>query len=266
MMAYSKNTKIISMNGGFVVNAVCDSCNTVIPAEAGLKERLETALSETKLQEYKVTEEKGTLNIYAKGVPAHASTPTLGVNAAGVTFECLEKAGFEDDFVKFYNTHIGTSCDGSGIGLKFADEYGDLTLCNGIIKTENGVVSCTIDIRVPVTLKADRVRSMCQGHLEDENGRIEILEIGDPLFFPRESPLVEALYKAYADVTGDSEHQPMVIGGGTYAKSLKNIIAFGPEKLGVDYRIHGADEYILVSGMEESVLIYMEAIKNLLAI
>ena len=67
-------------------------------------------------------------------------------------------------------------------------------------------------------------------------------------------------------MTGDSEHQPMVIGGGTYAKSLKNIIAFGPEKLGVDYRIHGADEYILVSGMEESVLIYMEAIKNLLAI
>lgn len=154
----------------------------------------------------------------------------------------------------------------AGVGLKFADEYGDLTFCNGIVKTEDGVISCTIDIRVPVTLKADRVRSMCQGHLEDENGRIEILEIGDPLFFPRESPLVEALYKAYADVTGDSEHQPMVIGGGTYAKSLKNIIAFGPEKLGVDYRIHGADEYILVSGMEESVLIYMEAIKNLLAI
>ena len=58
----------------------------------------------------------------------------------------------------------------------------------------------------------------------------------------------------------------MVIGGGAYAKSLKNIIAFGPEKMGVDYRIHGADEYILVSEMEESVLIYMEAIKNLLAI
>ena len=45
-------------------------------------------------------------------------------------------------------------------------------------------------------------------------------------FFPRESPLVNALYKAYVDVTGDTEHEPMVIGGGTYAKSLKNIIAF----------------------------------------
>ena len=218
MMAYSKNTKIISMNGGFVSNAGCDTCTT------------------------------------------------LGVNAAGVTCECLEKAGFEDDFVKFYNTHIGTACDGAGVGLKIADQYGDLTFCNGIVKTEDGVISCTIDIRVPVTLKAEDVRKMCEDKLEDENGRIEILEIGDPLFYPRESPLVNALYKAYVDVTGDTENEPMVIGGGTYAKSLKNIIAFGPEKVGMDYRIHGADEFILVSEMEETVLIYMEAIKNLLAI
>ena len=137
------------------------------------------------------------------------------------------------------------------------DRYGDLTFCNGIVKTEDGAISCTIDIRVPVTLKAEDVRKMCEDKLEDENGRIEILEIGDPLFYPRESPLVNALYKAYVDVTGDTENEPMVIGGGTYAKSLKNIIAFGPEKVGMDYRIHGADEFILVSEMEETVLIYI---------
>ena len=33
MMAYSKNTRIISMNGGFVSNAVCDNCTTVIPEQ-----------------------------------------------------------------------------------------------------------------------------------------------------------------------------------------------------------------------------------------
>ena len=32
------------------------------------------------------------------------------------------------------------------------------------------------------------------------------------------------------------------------------------------HRIHSAEEYMLVSGMEEAVLIYMEAIKNLLEI
>ena len=266
MMAYSKNTKILSMEGGFVSNAVCDTCTTVIPAENGLKEKLEAVLAETKLQSYKVTEEKGNITIFAKGIPAHASTPSLGINAAGVTCECLEKAGFEDDFVKFYNSHLGTACDGSGVGLKFADEYGDLTFCNGIVKTTDGVISCTIDIRVPVTLKKEEILKMCEGKLEDENGKIEIGEIGEPLFFPRESPLVNALYKAYVDVTGDTKNEPMVIGGGTYAKSLKNIIAFGPEKLGMDYHIHGADEFILVSEMEEAVLVYMEAIKNLLEI
>ena len=267
MMAYSKNTKIISMNGGFVSNAVCDTCNTVVPAEAGLKERLEAAFAETKLQEYKVTEENGEISIYAKGVPAHASTPMLGVNAAGVTFECLAKAGFEDDFVKFYNEHIGTACDGSGLGLKFADEYGELTLCNGIVKTEDGVISATIDIRVPVTLKSQRKSVRCAK--TDWKMRMDVLRSWESVIHcsSRESLLlVNALYKAYVDVTGDTENKPMVIGGGTYAKSLKNIIAFGPEMPGIDYRIHGADEFILVSGMEEAVLIYMEAIKNLLAI
>ena len=213
MTAHSKNTRIISMNGGFVSNAVCDTCNTVVPAETGLKDKLEAAFAETKLQEYKVTEENGEISIYAKGVPAHASTPTLGVNAAGVTFECLAKAGFEDDFVKFYNEHIGTACDGSGLGLKFADEFGELTLCNGIVKTEDGVISSTIDIRVPVTLKADEVRKMCADRLEDENGRIEVHMIGDALFFPRESSLVNALYKAYVDVT--SSHSDRKCRGST---------------------------------------------------
>ena len=120
--------------------------------------------------------------------------------------------------------------------------------------------------RYPCAGDIESSRCPCKARLEDENGRIEIGEIGDPLFFPRESPLVNALYKAYVDVTGDTEHEPMVIGGGTYAKSLKNIIAFGPEKMGMDYHIHSADEFILVSEMEEAVLIYMEAIKNLLAI
>ena len=44
MTVYSKNTKIIAMNGGFVSNAVCDNCTAVIPAEDGLKEKLEACL------------------------------------------------------------------------------------------------------------------------------------------------------------------------------------------------------------------------------
>lgn len=54
------------MNGGFVSNAVCDTCTTVIPTEAGLKEKLEASLAETKLQQYRVTEENGQITILQK--------------------------------------------------------------------------------------------------------------------------------------------------------------------------------------------------------
>lgn len=80
----------------------------------------------------------------------------------------LQKPGFEDDFVRFYNSHIGTACDGSGLDLKFQDAYGDLTLCNGIVKTENGEISCTIDIRFACHIKhrADLY------HVSEQTGRL----------------------------------------------------------------------------------------------
>lgn len=115
-----------------------------------LKDGLEAAFAETKLQEYKVTEEDGKISIYAKGVSAHASTPAFGVNAAGVILDCLAKAGFEDNFVEFYNSHI-KACDGSGIGLKCADEFGELTFCNGIVKTEDGGLPLRSISGFPVT-------------------------------------------------------------------------------------------------------------------
>jgi len=264
LLVTSKNTKIISMNGGFVTNAVCNRCKTEIPAGSIDVNALKKALAETALTSFNVTEEANQILIEAVGVAAHASTPLLGVNAAGCTMAALQKAGFTDDFVEFYNEHIGTACDGSGCGIKMEDAYGDLTFCNGIVKTEDGVIKCTIDIRVPVTAKEEELRKAIAPYLENEQGKIEILDISDSLFYPRESALVNALFDAYKEVSGDTEHEPEVIGGGTYAKSLKGIIAFGPEVPGIDYRIHNADEFMRIKDLHQNVEIYYKAIENML--
>ena len=264
MLAHSKNTKIISMRGGFVTNAVCHQCTTVIPADAVNVAALNSALAATPLVASDVSTDGNLLTIRAEGVAAHASMPLLGVNAASYTMQALQQAGFRDDFVDFYMSHIGTSCDGAGCGLKLADEYGELTFNNGIVKTEDGVITCTIDIRVPVTYTEEQVRAAVAPYLEDEKGSMEIQQIGAPLFYPRESALVKALYGAYTEVTGDTTIEPMVIGGGTYAKALPGIIAFGPEMPGIDYHIHNADEFMLVSGMQQSTEIYVKAIENML--
>ncbi len=178
--------------------------------------------------------------------------------------QALQNAGMQDDFVDFYMAHIGVDCDGAGIGCKVEDAYGALTLNNGIVKTEDGVVSCTIDIRYPVTLNPEKLRAMAEGHLEDAKGGIEIQTIVEPLFYPEDSALVQNLLKAYQEVTGDMEHKPEVIGGGTYAKSVPGIIAFGCEFPGEDNHIHDANEILSIESFLMQVDIYVEAILNLL--
>ena len=264
MTARSKHTKIHSMNGGFVSNAVCSRCSAVVAAQDVDVDALKKALSESALKSFEVSEEHGEVTIYAEGAAAHASTPLLGVNAAGLIMQALEAAGMQDDFVTYYNTHIGTACDGAGYGLKIRDEYGELTLNNGIVKTEDGQISCTIDIRVPVTYTPQQVRELAAPFLEDENGVTVIDMTGESLFYPPDSALVTALYDAYVQVTGDTEHKPEVIGGGTYAKSIPGIIAFGCAFPGFEDHIHDANERLKIEDLKRQVEIYIQAVKNLL--
>ena len=264
LTAFSKNTKILDIHGGFVSNAVCHKCTVVIPAGETTVEKLEAALGETPLTGFTVTEADGKITIDAQGVAAHASMPYLGVNAANYTMQALEQAGFVDDFVQFYNEHIGTGCDGSGIGCKIADDYGDLTLNNGIVGMKDGVIFATIDCRTPVTYTPDQLRELVAPHLENEQGYLKLNFVGPSLFFPPDSDMVKKLVSAYREVTGDTEHEPEVIGGGTYAKSIPGIIAFGCEFPGADNHIHDANESLPVEELGLQALIYKKAIENLL--
>ena len=266
MSCFSKNTKILSMEGGFVTNAVCHHCVTKVPTDAVDEDKLKDALAKTPLVDFSVVREGDAFVIDAQGVAAHASTPLLGVNAASFTMKALKEAGMDDDFVDYYNEHIGTTCDGEGYNLKIEDEYGNLTLNNGIVRMTDGCIECTIDIRVPVTYQEEQLRELVKDRLEDEKGKTVVNSIGKPLFFPKDSPMVKALQDAYVKVTGDEDSPLLVIGGGTYAKSIPGIIAFGCEFPGVDNHIHDANERLEVRELLLQVEIYTEAVKNLLAL
>ncbi len=201
--------------------------------------------------------------IQRSGVSAHGSTPEEGENA--IT-KAMEAAAGNCAFAAKYMDLIGYHLHGEALGLDFSDEQsGKLTMNVGLLKTDDEKITLGIDIRYPVTLKADEIKQKIKAAFEAHGFAAEITEHMDPVFMDKNGDVIRTLIGAFREVTG-IEDEPTVIGGGTYAKSLKNIIAFGPEKLGIDYHIHGADEFILVSGMEEAVLVYMEAIKNLLAI
>ena len=65
----------------------------------------------------------------------------------------------------------------------------------------------------------------------------------EKLYYPAETPLVSALLEVYRDATGDNA-PPKCIGGGTYAKMLPNVVAFGPLFAGDPVTEHQPDECI----------------------
>ena len=70
--------------------------------------------------------------------------------------------------------------------------------------------------------------------------------------------MVKTLMKVYREQTGRDD-QPKSIGGGTYAKSLPNIVAFGPIFPGDEVREHKPDEFIEVSRLMENAQIIAAA-------
>ncbi|MCI5722890.1 MAG: Sapep family Mn(2+)-dependent dipeptidase [Erysipelotrichaceae bacterium] len=266
MRYLSKATNIKDIQGGTAKNIVCRNCYVVIDKNSFSRKALEDYFNNENL-EFNIENINDTdVKISVQGIAAHASLPHLGKNAISYLMEGLKQAGFQDPFVEFYDKHFGLATDGSGFGAKCEDEYGALTQNNGIINMHEGVIEGTIDVRFPVTLTSRKVLKLMEGKLEDENGVIEVLSTHEPLFFPVDSPLVSALCSAYREVTGDSEAQPITLGGGTYAKGIDNTIAFGCAFQGKDYHIHDANEYVEIDELLLQAEIYVAGILKLLEI
>ena len=261
----SRKTGIRAIEGGTARNVVCPRCTVSVDRCSFSRKKLEDYFNNNNL-EFSIEEGQDVVTITLQGVAAHASTPELGTNAISYLMCGLREAGYQDPFVDFYCSHFGTSYDGSGVGAKCNDQYGPLTLNNGVIAMKDGVIEGSIDIRFPVTMMSKQVVKMMSSHLEDEGGEIEILSTVEPLFFDPGSPLVSSLLEAYQEVTFDTKTMPMVIGGGTYAKGIDNTIAFGCAFPGKDYRIHNTNEYVEINELLLQAEIYVAAIIKLLNI
>ena len=68
--------------------------------------------------------------------------------------------------------------------------------------------------------------------------------------------------EVYRQVTGD-DAQPTVIGGGTYARAMPGIVAFGPMRPDRECTEHQKDEYILVEDLLTAKEIYRQTIEKL---
>ncbi len=255
------SSKILNINAGLATNIVCNLCELTVEKNSFNHRILEDYFSENELK-YEMTETDEGMKLIVHGKAAHASTPDLGINAITHALVGLKSAGIQDEFVEFFANNIGVVTDGSLLGIDCQDEYGSLTCNVGVIRCEDGKIWGTLDIRFPVSMTSKQILEKLP--VSKEGGEIEFVHASEPLYFPIDSPLVKKLLKAYQTVTHDTETQPMTMGGGTYARGIRNCIAFGCGFPGVDNHIHDADEFVGLEELKLQIEIYVHAILELL--
>jgi len=262
---------LVSVKGGERPNIVPDLCEVTVKG-------IEVDIISKQLKDFSFPEGvSGTLDSSAtqqetkltiRGVGAHGSLPQNGKNAVLYALRFLQTLPLnaeEQHILEFILKYPGTGYYGEGFGIALSDEpSGKLSLNLGILELSSDKVSFVIDIRYPVTFKRDDVYLPIEKLAKSEKLSIKVLTHQDAHHVPKNSPLVQSLLKAYADVTG-LEPFAFAIGGGTYAKALPQGVAFGPVFPGEPEVIHCPDEYISIENLLVTTKVYAQAILNLAA-
>lgn len=256
-----------SFTGGTVVNAVAGR------AKAVLRGLYASKLS--KCEGIEVTEVEGKTVVEAVGKTAHAAMPEAGLNAIGLLSAYLlreldgqlcEKDRKALDFLsKATSEYLGKT-----LGIQGEDkESGYLTCVGGVIKTENGKIIQTFDIRYPITFVGEELLDRAEATVISWGFACERGRNSKPYYFSPEKAEIKALVSAYETVMNEP-CVPYTMGGGTYARSFPNTVAFGAtiEK----YRgllgegrgaAHDRDEYLSVAEFENSVKIFVLSALNI---
>lgn len=232
-----KKLKECVARGGTAANVVCD--NAYAKTIIDIKTAKELSLF--------VDGDK----IVSKGKSAHGSTPEKGVNALDKLTLYFEKTGVIQPGThdKLFGKREGAT--------KLADETGYLTFSPDILTSDDENLYYTVDVRYPSTID----RKTVENYLE-KIGNYEVLSFQAPLFCDKNSELVRSLTEIYSEYTGRKE-QPVAIGGGTYARALKQGVAFGPAIGEEADSIHQPNEYVTLSTLDAMNEIYKKALYKL---
>lgn len=199
----------------------------------------------------------------ASGKACHGCAPWLGLNGISELMEKVHQAEPENRFVRMHADLIGKTIYGEKLGIAAEDESGKLTLNVGLFEVRDETATLMVDIRYPAKKNPDEISGSLVRQFSSYGASCECVYHVRPLYTPSDSPVLGALLSAYREVTGD-DSRPISIGGGTYAKAMPNMVAFGPNFPGHENREHMEDEYILVEDFLKLEEIYERALAYLL--
>lgn len=252
---------------------VLQCCNgerlNVIPGEAvalvaggqELAERVTAYAAQTGLP-YEADLTPDGVRLRATGIPGHSAYPEGRRNAIGMLLLLLKELGVEGPLLTLANA-VGMESNGASLGCACEDEVSGALTCNmGILHLKDGMITATLDMRVPVTADLDKLEAAARAALP--GFAFQHVEKKEPHHVPAESELVSQLLAAYTEETGLPGY-PTSTGGGTYAKVLKQGVAFGAAFPDDEDLAHQAGEYASIKGLMTSAKVYANALLRLCA-
>ena len=166
------------------------------------------------------------------------------------------------DFYRFLNNFILSALsDGRTLGINFQDEdFGTLQM-RGYRLFFNRQHQFEWVLSYPASCTTHQLIDRIMQHLPNTI-TLEVISSWDPVLYDRNSPFVQTLQQVYNDCTGLSA-EPVTTTGGTYAKIVPNIIAYGPSYPGQVDIAHLPDEWIDLDDLQQNTLIYALALWRL---
>ena len=251
--------RILSIQGGTAGNVV----PAMAQAELACPEELAQRIAKLNGKMFRFQQTKTGLLVQAWGVSAHGSTPELGENAIGRLMQVLDTLPFEGEAaqaIHFLATRLGMETDGKSLGIALQDAVsGGLTLNWGTLNGDENRMELKLNYRYPVTKEYTDCAPLLDAAFAEAGFEKTVELHKHKLYIPESSELVQTLMRVYRQQTG-LEGSPKSIGGGTYAKSLPNILAFGPIFPGDEIREHKPDEFMELSRLMENVQLMAAAV------
>jgi succinyl-diaminopimelate desuccinylase len=219
-------TNIVSLSVG-------TASNVVPPIGELVLQNNDTALIKDLLKDNKrICVEKvsqGT-KVIAKGISKHAAYPDGSLNAAQVLFEALIDTNLINNKEKEeFKLILSTIKDvhGQSLDVPFEDTISGLISHNlGLVRFKDSTISINFNIRYPITSDGKLIRNKMGNKLKELGYDEDVFVDNPPSQIDPESELVLKLTEI-SNKYLNQDRKPYTISGGTYARKLKNGVAYG---------------------------------------
>ena len=160
------------------------------------------------------------------------------------------------DLYDFANCKLlHTNHRGEELGIAYQDEdFGMMQLRGETFGIEENQHYVEWTMCYPASCTKSDLLNQITMHLP-EKATLEVISHWAPVLYDKSSKYVQALQQVYTDVT-KSDSIPVTTTGGTYAKIIPNIIAYGPSFPGQRDIAHLPTEWIGDKDLETDTIIY----------